>query len=600
MIKRVSLFKNSFCAIIALLLLACSTEEDYKSPLNDITIGDVSFDYAADSYLLDVKDVHINDCVFSVSEPWCSVSVMKSSLLIKCEENNTIQERNAIVSITDPRDNTSLSFRVIQKLNTSLLNKIQSFELVSKSGKEYKSFLITDCVIHVVVSPKESLDKMRVRIANTGKKCLVDGEESWEQKYYDFSDFTKPHSVSLISEKGDIYKWEITVYDLPVITIVTPDSLPILSKTERKEGCALCLINQDGSVDSLGTAGIKGRGNSSWLEPKKPYNVKLDKKSAILGMNKSKHWILLANTKYDRSQLHNDVAFKIASLTDFSWCQQGEFVELILNGQHKGLYYLCEKIRIESGKIDISEMMPTDTIGDALTGGYLLEGVIEETGDMIFQTDYFNHTGADFQYNLSWEISEPEGNVPNAQKIYIKNKLNQLEGLITNESTLFSGEYRDLLDIESAINWWLVENLCVNEESSRTKNMILYKDRDSSPSGGKFTVGPPWDFDAWSFEMGGGKWLPCSTAWCYSGLLKDPFILKRIKEKWAEYYDTWKSIIPDYIDSQAAKIRKSALRNELLWPDWPFSQYNFEQHAVLMREAFSAQLEWMNSYVQNL
>lgn len=582
-----------------LLLLVCCTEEDYKSPLKDISVSDISFGYSADSCLINIKNARYSDYVFTVSESWCTVYIIESSLFVKCTENNTIEDRNAMVTITDPRDNTMLTIRVAQKMNTTLLNRINTFEIVSESGKSYKSFLITDSVVHVVVPPTEYFNKMWIRVGHTGKSVMVDDESTWEQKSYDFSDFTKPHSVSIISEEGDVYKWEITVYDLPVITIVTPDSLPILSKTERKEGCALCLINQDGSVDSLGTAGIKGRGNSSWLEPKKPYNVKLDKKSAILGMNKSKHWILLANAKYDRSLLHNDVAFKIASLTDFSWCQQGEFVELILNGQHKGLYYLCEKIRIESGKIDISEMMPTDTIGDALTGGYLLEGVIEETGDMIFQTDYFNHTGAEFQYNLSWEISEPEGNVPNAQKIYIKNKLNQLEGLITNESTLLSGEYRDLLDIESAINWWLVENLCVNEESSRTKNMILYKDRDSSPSGGKFTVGPPWDFDAWSFELGGAKWLPCGTTWCYSGLLNDPYFVNRIKEKWAEYYDAWKSIIPDYIDYQSAKIRRSALRNELLWPDWPFSDNTFEQHVELMKEAFSNQLEWMNSYVCN-
>ena len=83
---------------------------------------------------------------------------------------------------------------------------------------------------------------------------------------------------------------KVVIHDLPILIITTPDSLPIDSKTERKEGCLVKLVTNNEELN-LGTAGIKGRGNSTWVEPKKPYNIKLDKKAEILGMKKSKHWI---------------------------------------------------------------------------------------------------------------------------------------------------------------------------------------------------------------------------------------------------------------------------------------------------------------------
>ena len=46
---------------------------------------------------------------------------------------------------------------------------------------------------------------------------------------------------------------------------------------------------------------IKGRGNSTWGLPKKPYKIKLDSKTNLFSMGKNKHWVLLANY-YDSSK----------------------------------------------------------------------------------------------------------------------------------------------------------------------------------------------------------------------------------------------------------------------------------------------------------
>ena len=43
------------------------------------------------------------------------------------------------------------------------------------------------------------------------------------------------------------------------------------------------------------TTRIKGRGNSTWGKPKKPYRLKLDTEASILGLGAAKDWVLLAN-----------------------------------------------------------------------------------------------------------------------------------------------------------------------------------------------------------------------------------------------------------------------------------------------------------------
>ena len=131
---------------------------------------------------------------------------------------------------------------------------------------------------------------------------------------HDFSDFTNPVVLGVEFSHGELRNWKVNVYDLPVLIINTPDGEAILDKENRKEGCTMQLVNLDGSIEDLGTAGIKGRGNTSWIQDKKPYNIKLDKKHEILGVKKSKHWILLANCYYDRTQLHNATAFEMARL----------------------------------------------------------------------------------------------------------------------------------------------------------------------------------------------------------------------------------------------------------------------------------------------
>lgn len=469
------------------------------------------------------------------------------------------------------------------------------FRLVSNTGKRFNSFLIDDDAIHIKVPHDEDLSALRPEFRHNGQRVLVgDSEIASGKALLDFSDFLQPQEFVVESSDGSQKRWTVILYDLPVIIINTPDRQPIVTKSVRTEGCEMTLVDEGGEVQDLGMAGVKGRGNSTWLLPKKPYNIKLDKKHEILGMKSSKHWILLANAYYDRTQLRNAVAFELARMTDYPWVQSGTFVELIMNGRHLGLYYLCEKIRAEKGRIEIDKIAPTDTIGEELTGGYLMEsapGGYDEVGENSFLTDFIYRTGNGLY--LHWDLKSPDGDVPYQQMNYIREALNRTEQLILDPDSLATGKYRELFDIESAINWWLVQEATLNEEASRTKNVYMYKERN-----GKFVVGPPWDFDAWTFGMYGTRHFSCTRKSFYMRyLLEDPVFVERAREKFAKYKEIWMENIGEFIVVQREKILRAAARNEMMWPEYHVLNFanekSFVESTQEMHGALVDQLLWM-------
>ncbi len=477
-----------------------------------------------------------------------------------------------------------------------------NFRLKGVNGKSTVSaFLIENNVIHIIVPNGADLTNVTPEFTHNGKAVYI-GDNNHEQESgkqtFDLSNFAEPLIYRIVSDSGKEQKWKVNIYDLPVLMLNTPQREPITSKEERTEGCRLRAFDTDGRMEDLGTAGVKGRGNTTWMLEKKPYNIKLDEKHKLFGMPNSKHWILLANSYYDRTQLHNTIAFEMARLTDFPWVPEGRFIELIFNGEHKGLYYLCEKIRAGKNKINITEMTSDDNSDEAITGGYLLESYIAYDYDGVnpFKTKYYNRTGYDNNYILAWEIKEPDEDIRTQQQYnYIVSAMNKMEEVIADDELVKKGIYRDLLDIESAINWFLVEEIAANEEASRTKNFTLYKDR-----GDKFRVGPPWDFDAWTFGQAGTDAYMCRFwSFYYPQLLKDPVFVKRFKEKWAIYKPIWIERIPEFMTTQYLMIYRSAIRNEKMWDNWhsinQYPELSYAGYCDLLDDAFFDRIKWFDA-----
>ena len=121
---------------------------------------------------------------------------------------------------------------------------------------------------------------------------------------------------------------------LPRLDIATTGNAPINS-TDIYVPTTISIDGLDAFDDYKGSAQIRGRGNSTWNLPKKPYKFKLDEKAGLLGMAAEKDWILLANY-LDGTHLLNAVAMKAGQLMNLPFTNHVQPVEVYLNGQYQG------------------------------------------------------------------------------------------------------------------------------------------------------------------------------------------------------------------------------------------------------------------------
>ena len=173
-------------------------------------------------------------------------------------------------------------------------------------------------------------------------------------------DFTQNNEVILTSNDSNQYKIKVMQSDVPSICInVNNSTLEEINggtKDEKYEA-KLQVLGADKEIYNITdkTIELKGRGNSTWLNEKKPYQIKFEEKENILGINgKAKKWILLANYN-DRSLLKNQLSFDLQKDIGLSDSINGMFVDLYINGEFLGNYTLCDKIDIEETRVNLTD-----------------------------------------------------------------------------------------------------------------------------------------------------------------------------------------------------------------------------------------------------
>lgn len=349
---------------------------------------------------------------------------------------------------------------------------------------------------------------------------------------------------------------------LPVVYVDTEGKQNITSKTEYLS--AEMYIKGTEALPGLQEAiscSIRGRGNTTWEWPKKPYLIKLDEKTSLLGLPKHKRWVLLANFM-DRTMMRNLVSMHVASLTSLAWTPRCVPVELVLNGKHKGSYLLIEQVRVDKNRVAITEMSRNDNDGEAVTGGYLLE--LDFHYDNEFQ--WINPHGRANQVGsgIPFAVKSPDPeDITEAQKTYIKNYIAQVADVLYGNNFAHPEEgYAQYLDVDSFIDYWLVFEVMCNHELGNPGSVYFHKNR-----GGKLTAGPCWDFD-WgvlSFNTSNGRnELVNGKAIWYERLFQDPVFKKKVQARFLELLPKLEAI-PDYMDACEEQLTESASLNFAMW-----------------------------------
>lgn len=498
---------------------------------------------------------------------------IKLSLSLKDEKGNSIRIfSNAIKISSGLNGNAFTSFGFHSNLNpTKVLDDID-LNIINDT--------ILVCIPYLI-----DFSNLVASFVTNGEKIYVDNVEQVSD--VTANDFSSPVIYKIVSSQGIEQSFVVKIIntELPVVHIETPENVEITSKDIWTEGSTISIHLPDGSIDYVGNMSIRGRGNSTWGYPKKPYAIKLDKKSKVLGMPKHKRWVLLANWM-DRTLLRNSVAFEIARATDQEWVSRGKHVEVVLNEKHIGNYYLCEQIKIDENRVNIKEMTSEDIDSESITGGYLLE----------FDTN-FDEVNKFYSkiFNLPVMLKDPDEEVLQTQQLeYITTYVNTIEELLSSENYL---KVRDYLDINSFIDWWFIHELTLNGEPLHPKSSYMYKDRNA-----KLKAGPVWDFDWGTFRPLGGYCVK-NAIW-YSLLFKDPVFVQTVKVRWKNFKGSFENIIP-FIDKQASLIKKSSDVNIKMWPiDYLLvngdESLSFDEAVERMKNAYRERLDWLDAAINAL
>ena len=257
--------------------------------------------------------------------------------------------------------------------------------------------------------------------------------------------------------------------NLPTVSIHTSDGkIPFDKETDIAAQISIigdeeeCLLSLPG--------GIRERGNYSRTFPKKPYRIKFDKKQHVLDAPaKAKKWTLINNYD-DKTLMRNLLAFELSRQLGMPYTPYGRAVDVLLNGEYKGCYQLCDQINVDKNRVNITEMTPQDVSGSALTGGYFFE--IDAYADQ--ERSWFMSS----QGNPVTIKSPDEDSIVNVQFNYIKNHFNKMES-----------QWKDYLDLNTFLRHFLVGELSGNTDTYWS--VFMYKQRDDDI----VYTGPVWDFD---------------------------------------------------------------------------------------------------------
>ena len=358
------------------------------------------------------------------------------------------------------------------------------------------------------------------------------------------------------------------------------------------------------NVTGLKMKYIRGRGNGTWGLDKNPYKIKLEEKADLFGMGKSRTWILLANY-FDESLMRNWMVQWLGEQVGLEYTPQGVFVEVVMNGDYLGNYYLCEQVQVSKRRVAIDELKEADTELPAIQGGYLLEFCPEdEESPDSFETARGMRFG---MMEPSFDTGD-DGYGNDIQKEYIRNYIQRAEDAIYAED----GEYTAYLDVQSLADYWWIMEFIVNEDAFYTDSQHMFKKRfEEDGSEGKLHFGPLWDFDA---SIGNGQTVTaqetgfCNTTFVWMDeLRKKPEFREVLKERWKVLDGKLEELVREggALDRMAAMVKDSWYRDEARWHAYKEAREmlpgrNFEEETEHIRTWIHLRREWISGHLEDL
>ena len=389
----------------------------------------------------------------------------------------------------------------------------------------------------------------------------------------------------------------------------------VLRVIEEHDGSLKNLQATQPSVQSR--VSVELHGDTSAALAKKSYQLELvddtrdDRDLPLLGLPAGSDWVL-HSCGSDRTCLRNVLAYALGRALGH-YAPRTRFIELVINGEYRGLYVLVERVRRDKDRVDLSRPAASTADGD-ITGGYIFkmdlgEGkptdrVLRDWVSPVSQTVY------SYYYPRFNEITP-------AQKAYLHDHVSRFETMMRSSAWNDPGSgYRQWLDLRSWVDFALIQELAVNPDAYFKS---IYLQKWPRAKGDTIALGPFWDFDlafgvaefrdarnteAWAHQM--NRFGGVRVSYDPPGL--QPYVPQHWERLWADpafHRDLtcrWQELrrgplqlttLTASIDAWVQELLPAQPRDAAVWGNPPANAYFGE--VISLKEFLEKRLAWMDA-----
>lgn len=558
------------------------------------------------------------DVTVESSADWCGYSLMHDaavnpagSLKIIVEENKSADVRTATVTVSaeecDPvtievtqdhrilaTDKEMTSFSLKKSMNSGLAN-----DIVFKYDEQTRTF----SAMYLKWIDGDEPEMLVPTFETDGESVQVNGMDVVSDKTA--ISFAEDFTVTVVAEDGSTADYNI-IFNCPQINTelpvlhMKPDYL--ISSKDNYVDTYIQLYDKtpestgEGWWDSAekGKIEIRGRGNSTWGLPKKPFRMKFTEKFSPIGLNhaKEKSWVILAQDM-DKSLLRTHLAFEYSRILFnaadnyhhekavlFTPCSRfinvyltGDYYDSstgrtrYMDGEYLGVYQMSDQVQRADGRIAVDKLKASDGADpEKITGGYVIETDLHEG-------NHYTSKGI----KLTYKYPEDD-DFDQAQYDYITNFLNQAE------AALYGSNYKDpekgwrkYFDEKTLADFIIIKEF-VGDLDGYTST-YMYKRRGYD----KIFFGPIWDCDkGWNNDKRVPHWeyQPLESLMIYAGFWMPPYVNNDwfhrlwtdetfrafVAKRWADKKEELKAVTSKVLAEVPADMAKAIEANFEVWP----------------------------------
>ncbi len=607
-------------------------EQDETSEIT-VSANKINAKSAGGDYYLTVNSV--GSISISKDANWLetlfSIEKKENNFRVKIESNDSEEERTAIITLS-AKNCEDVTITVIQQGITDSDCDLLSFSLPKETNGlntnltfDYDASTSTYSAMYLKWIERDTPEMMVPVFKTNGARMTLNGTEviSGETEVSFADDFT----VTVEAKDGNSKTYTISLNcpqinrELPVLhfkpasEIVSKDDyvdteIELYDKTPSSTGEGWWNSAEQGTVE------MRGRGNSTWGLPKKPYRIKFPEKFSPIGLNhtEKKSWTILAQDM-DKSLLRTHLAFEYSrelynssenyhSPNAVLYTPCSKFINVYITGwytnsssgnreymegEYLGVYQMSDQVEQGKGRIDVEDLDDKDGADpEKITGGYVIETDLHEG----------NHYSAMKNIKMSYKYPKDDECDP-AQYEYITNFINNAEALLYDSHFKDpNAGWRKYFDEKTLADFIIIKEL-VGDYDGYTST-YMYKRRNVD----KLFFGPIWDCDkgwendariphpeyptASNLMIYAGFWMPAYVEYdWFQRLWEDEALRQLVAERWESKRAKLLAITERVLDEVPASMPKAIEANFTVWPFY----YQYSTDANMPAATYPEEIE---------